>query len=489
MSSSSPVKRFFSQSSHYLTGTTLITLSHLFTFPIFTRVFSVAEYGYLSLITVSISTVLAISKLGLSNSAVRFYEESHAPRGMYTQDQYYSTFFLAACVTGAVITLLSALAAQLLSGIAFESSLKSLFLFASSIIFLRTLTATLMSFMRGAQKTKTYNLIETVTSYVSSGLSILLTLFWIKGLFGFYAGQIIALILLVLLLAGNILKKHDIRPANFSPGLFRESIRFGLPFVGLEFLNHILTYGDRFFINLFCPPEALGIYSVGYNLSGYVSNMIMVPLSCAATPILIRTWTQEGPEATSRFLASSVRYLTLFFFPAIMGFIALDEELIKILASEKYAGAAAIVPYAVIGIGFFALSNITNAGLIIHKRSDRILLHSAVAAILNTVLNIILIPRFSILGAAIATLVAYAWFFISITRSSYSRLQFSVPVGKIVLYFSCAVGMYLTIIMITFQSLYLTIMSRIAIGAMLYSLLILFFDSDIRMRTKRILSL
>ncbi len=479
-----PIKKLIIQSSHYMTGTALGTAMHFFTFPIYTRIFSVADYGLLSLITVAISTALVFSKMGMSNAAIRFYDECHTHGAKYTQGQYYSTFFLSACLSGTLVTIICGLTLLFFPGIFFELSHRNLLLLAILIIFVRTLSIIILSFIRGAQRTKTFNIIETATSFISSCAGICLAIFWIKGLFGLYTGQFIVFFILLLLLIGQLLRNHTIRLRSFSLELFKESLKFGLPLTMLEFFNSILSYGDRVLIKLMCSAEALGIYSVGYNLSTYTSHLIVVPLSFAFTPILMRTWAQDGPEAVKDFLTNSVRYISLLFFPVIAGFIAIDEQLISILASEKYIEATSIVSIAIIGIGFYSFSYIFNAGLIIYKKTKKILFHSIVAATLNIALNIVLIPRFSILGAAYATLVAYALFCLSIARSSFLFLPFNFPVKKVLVYFFCALFMLTTTSMIALHNLYANIVAKIAFGVIIYTILILVFDPEIRIKCK-----
>jgi len=387
----SNVRKLFAQSSHYAIGTALSLFVHLFTFPVFTRIFSVADYGMLSLITVTISTVLSLSKLGMTTSAVRMYEESHNEDGEFTAGNYYSTFFLTATSTGALISLGYAAFVFFFYDKLFHSPWAGLFLFTSLIICCRTVNAILSSFLRAGQQTKLLNTFNVICAYAGSGLSILLAIFFIKGLWGFYVAQLIVECAALFFLFRYLARRHTLtRFQDFSLPLLKTSLKFGLPLVGLEFLNHILTFGDRFLIQLFCEPDALGIYSVGYNLASYVSNILLVPLSFAVTPVLMETWTREGEEATRLFLGNSTRYVALVFFPVLAGFIAVRGELLLLLASSKYSEAGTIIPFAVVGVGFFALTNVFNAGLIIHKKTGKILLHSFIAAVLNIGLNLIL---------------------------------------------------------------------------------------------------
>lgn len=486
-SSQSNVKKLFSQSSHYLIGTGLVTLSHLFTFPILTRIFSVADYGLLSLISITISIAFVISKFGLTSSSVRFYEECRLNKTQFTLDNYYSTFFITAFVAGFLTMLVCFSIGYILLNTSFDDTFSWLLFFAAVIVFLRTIVVIFMSFIRAKQKTITFNLIDIANNYGGAACSILLSLFVIKGLYGFYSGQIIIFLCASLLLFWRFSKNHRVSLHNFSGELFKESYRFGLPLVGLELMNHILGFGDRFFIKIFCDADALGIYSVGYNLSTYISNIILVPLSMTIIPLLMKVWANDGIEATKLFLSNSVRYIALAFCPIIAGFMAVNKELIKLLASEKFSSASEIIPFVLVGIGFLSISQIFNAGIIIYKRTDKIISYSFIAAIINTLLNITLIPRFNIMGAAYATLISYAFYFLIITISAFSFLSFPIPYRKIFLYLAISSLMYIAADMISMQYLLSTLIVKVAFGIFFYIFLVLAFDKEIRLKCKEVI--
>ncbi len=481
--SQSYTRKLFGHSSHYVLGTLLTTFAHFFTFPIFTRIFTVSEYGFLSLITVTISTVLASSKLGLTSASVRMYEECRKGTDIQSLRVYYSTFFIGAILTGTIIAFLYGSFTPSLAKVLSIPQLLPLFLVSALIVFFRTVNAVSLSFLRAAQKTKVFNVVNVVLTYTGSGLSIVLVLFFIKGLLGFYVGQLIIEAVAFFCMAVFLIRHEKISLPYFSPSLFQSALKFGLPLVGLEFLNHILTYGDRFLITLYCDAEQLGIYSVGYNLSSYVSNLLLVPLSFAVTPLLMQVWTKDGIGQTRNFLTNATRYVALFFFPIIAGFIGINKELLVLLASPKYIDSSSIIPFAVIGVGFFALSNLLNAGLIIYKRTDKILVYSFIAAFLNIILNMFLIPLYGIIGAAFATLISYFVFFVFVSVSSFRFLSFSVVYTKIIVYLLSSVVMMLLVSYVEIDNLLLRLVAKITLGVVSYSLLILSIDNDLRIST------
>ena len=77
----SSLKTFYRHSSHYLGGRVAVMLLGLISFPVFTRLFSVAEYGTINLIANTVLLLTALSKFGFQHSVQRYYPEGSASAG------------------------------------------------------------------------------------------------------------------------------------------------------------------------------------------------------------------------------------------------------------------------------------------------------------------------------------------------------------------------------------------------------------------------
>jgi len=427
-----------------------------------------------------LSTILAVSKLGLNNGAIRFYADCRSEKNADGLPQYYSTFLITTITASAVVSILFVLSVINIPEAILTKKITNLLAFTSVIIFLKGTYFIFQSFNRAEQKTKTYNIIELITGYCSIGLSIFFVFYFVKGLYGFYTGQIVVFSAAVPFFFYSLLRRWKIRIKYFSKRLFFESIKFGLPLMAFELMNHVLTYADRYLIQYYLGSERLGIYSVGYNISQYLSNLFFVPVSLVILPVLMNTWTNKGVEDTKIFLSDSLKYFLLVIFPVVFGFIAVSGDLIPFLASEKYHESYQIVPPVIIGMTFFTLTYIFNAGLTIFKKTGRILIFSGISAVINIVLNLLLIPKYDISGAAYATLISYLIFFMLIVFSSFKYLSFKVPVFTISKYLVFALLMSAIVKTATIDGNLLNLLVKIVVGVVVYSFLILLFDKEIR---------
>lgn len=148
------LKKLLQHSSHYLSGILISLAVGFISFPIFTRAFSVSEYGTIDLIAKVLLLLTALSKMGLQQSALRFYDGSAFSSDQASARRYYSTMLGGVALTAAFATALFLGGVSLAPKSLINSSLKVLLVLASSLISVRALTSLLWVFLR-VQEDKT----------------------------------------------------------------------------------------------------------------------------------------------------------------------------------------------------------------------------------------------------------------------------------------------------------------------------------------------
>ena len=349
----SEIKTLLNQSSHYLAGRIIIMAAGFISFPILTRVFSVSDYGILGLISTTLFIAIAITKLGFPPAIVRFYAEFKSKNQLAN---FYSTLFLGSAAVAATVAVFFGLIIKLFFSNFLDSNIVSLLYLVSILIFTACTIDILTSFLRAEQRTKLYNLIQIIRRYISLSLGIFLVFFFIKGLYGFFVGQIISGIVLLFFLIYFFRKKIKITLANFSPPIFKDSIKYGFPLVWAELGHLVLNYADRYLIQLYSGSISLGLYTAGYDLATYATEAIIYPIAYAMEPIYMNILVNKGEEETKVFFTKLFRFFLLIIFPVAFGFIAVRKDLLVFLASSKYVEAYTIIPYVVIGQAIYACS-------------------------------------------------------------------------------------------------------------------------------------
>ena len=97
------LNKLLRQSVHYFAGLAGTMALGFVSFPIFTRVFSVADYGTIDYVQKIILLLTAGAKLGLQNSALRFYDSREFGSDREAERRYYSTLFYSVGVVAATV--------------------------------------------------------------------------------------------------------------------------------------------------------------------------------------------------------------------------------------------------------------------------------------------------------------------------------------------------------------------------------------------------
>src|SRR5262249_32784471 len=146
----------YRHSTHYFVGMLGTMAIGFFSFPVFTRLFSVTDYGVLDLVQKCITFFIAFSKLGLQHAALRFYDAHVCSADRHAEQTYFSTMFFGTVLTSGCITLAVVAVMHAIPGAALDPKVKGLILLASPLVFLGGVEAVQWAFLRIEERTKAY---------------------------------------------------------------------------------------------------------------------------------------------------------------------------------------------------------------------------------------------------------------------------------------------------------------------------------------------
>ncbi len=416
------LRTLFRHASHYLGGRACLMLLGFISFPVFTRVFSVADYGMMSLVLKVILLLTVLGKFGLQNSVQRFYAEQSVAADPALSRRYYSTLAAGAALTGILATILFLIGLYFTPANFLNSTLRYLFFLASALIVIRSLQPSLIGFLRAEGKTKTYNGIEIGVRAASILLACSLLVLWKPTLSVFFGSTIVAETTGVLLLLVYLGRRRliDVRAVDWS--YFREAAWFAFPLIGYELATVVLDSGDRLLVQHYMGAQPLGYYSAAYNVSTYVEEALMVPINLALFPIYMKLWVEKGKQETQAFLSRSLNGFLALAVGVVCLVLLTSRDVIIVLASRKFQEAYRLLPVLVVGLLIYAVHIFLNAALLIHKKTATMTRLVVYACVVNIVLNVILIPRIGLQGAALATLISYLFMVCLMARESFRLL-------------------------------------------------------------------
>ena len=404
----SALKTLYRHSSHYLGGRLVIMLLGFVSFPIFTRVFSVAEYGVINLIMNTVLLLTVVSKFGFQHSIQRYYPEGEPATSSDTLRRYYSTLFYSTALLALVLILLFVASLFFGAGRFLGSAAGGTLILACSLVMIRSLRSMQMNLMQMEHKTRLVNGMDILQKALTIGVICALLFFWQKTVFAFFLGLVVVEGAILLQYVPVLGRRQLLSPSMFDMGFLRTAAAFSLPLMAAEISWFVLDSGDRFFVQHYLGAQALGFYAAAYGIASYLQDVMMAPLQLSLFPICMRVWNTEGKKATQDFLSRSLDQFIFLAVAVVCVAIVTSRDVIVLLASRKFQEAHTLLPFLVIGLVLSAVTIYFRPGLMIHKRATKIAAATFYAGFLNVALNVILLPRIGLVGAAIATTVSYA---------------------------------------------------------------------------------
>jgi O-antigen/teichoic acid export membrane protein len=179
----------------------------------------------------------------------------------------------------------------------------------------------------------------------------------------------------------------------------------------------LLSYNfDSMFLGLLLGPTAVGLYNAAYKP---VTAALAAPITyyVGLFPALSRTFATSKEDFRGA-VFSSLQVTTIFALPFGIMTSVFSPQIIHLLFGPAYAGAAPALQVLSWSAVLVTLRGTFRHGLNAAGKAHLELRCSVAAVILNVTLNLLLIPRYGILGAAVATVVAdvlclitLAWYF------------------------------------------------------------------------------
>jgi O-antigen/teichoic acid export membrane protein len=476
-------RKLLAQSSHYSIASLFTLIAGAMTFPMLTRVLSVRDYGIMSLLGATLSLSVALGKTGLQHAIVRYYSEITAGKSRFSLSQLASTAVLGMSASGLIVMIGLVLGAQLvpLRWIQ-EERVRGLLVLVAVLALVQVLDSMFTNMLRAAQRTTALMKYQIAKKYLTLGLLFGGMLLIARSLWTYYSALLFAEGVVLIVLVRVVLKEDPEtrpHPDRFSRPLYAELLRYGLPMTfGYELAGVILSVGDRYVIKGVIGEEQVGLYAAAYNLCQYVQSVFITSVGDAITPIYMKMYDQEGPEKTRAFTGQSLRNYFLLAAPVIAGVASVGPELLPALASERYASAGGVFPWVMAGMVVDGAATIVGAGLFIHRKTTLMMIAVAGSAAINVVANLLLVPRFGIVGAAAATLIGYVSIYLAFTIGARRYLAVPVPWGTLVRAVLAAVIMYVALSYVLPGKRFITVGARGVLGIIIYAAVIAVIDAN-----------
>jgi O-antigen/teichoic acid export membrane protein len=428
------LRRIFRLASVYAVGDLFIRGATILLLPLYAAYLTPHEYGILAVATSMAGLASVVFAMGLNGAVVRFYYELSE----HERPNFYGTLWLALLVGPALLLIgLELLGGRLLTGllnqVPYEPYLRLAFLIAWTSVALLTIP---LEVFRASERPAAYITLSLGQFAFGAILTVVLVVVLGRGAAGALLARLIAALATGII--GLVILRGYLQSRIYWPNLQR-AVAYGLPLLP-HFLSHwILTASDRIILERYVPLSEVGVYSIGYQI-GSVMILFIAACNNGVFPLFGRLNPRNPPEVAA--LVRIVTYYVAALAVIGVGIALFAKEIVLVLAS-RYASSAAIVPWVVLGYMFYALYfPAMNTIMLVEKRTKWVPVFTGTAAAANVVLNLLFIPRFGIVAAAITTAVSYALLFALVFLSAQRMRPLPYEYRRVALILAAGVGVY-----------------------------------------------
>lgn len=383
-----------------LKNTILFTISSFgsklisfFLVPLYTNILSTADYGNADLISTSVSLLLFVFTLNISSSVLRFamdtneYHEKVLAFGM-------KVFALGTAGLGILLVLFHTF---------LQSTWTSRQLFYLFCLFLFSgLNEMFNNYVRARDKVTVVVIASISATLTTVLLNIMLLVVFKWGFDGYMVsiimGQFLSCAIYVL-----AIKPHFISAGNLDSTIKQQMMFYSIPLIFNGVAWWINQSLDKYFINGYLGVEENGIYAAAAKIPTILSTFLTIFLQAWGL-LAIKEYNKEDSDSFYSEYYNTFNGILILVTSTLIFF---NIPLSTILCKKDFFVAWQFSSVLVLAVLFNGLSSFVGSFFSAAKNNTIFAVSTFFAAVVNIVLNYILIPEFGVLGASVATVVSF----------------------------------------------------------------------------------
>lgn len=362
--------------------------------PLYTKYLITEEYGIVDLITTYVALLVPVLTLQLEMATFRFLVDNRENNNRKVE--IISTVLKLILIMSILVLLIYLIVVQFIN-------IKYKYLI-SGVIFSCIYSSILLQIARGFGENIKYS----IGCCVSGISTVILNVILIVGLKMSADGMLISMILantltfIYLIISLKLNKFFKLK--TFDLNLSKQLLKYSIPLVPNGISWWIVNASDRTIISSFLGVASNGIYAVSNKFSSLFMGVFNV---------FLLSWTESTSlhiedEDRNDFFSKTMNMIIRLFITLCMLIISVMPFVFSILIDKKYNEAYNNIPILLIAMLFNIVVGLDSAIYIAKKMTKQVMYTSLISALINVVINLLLIRYMGLYAASISTLIAYA---------------------------------------------------------------------------------
>jgi len=373
-------------------------LGSLLLVPLYADRLGAAGYGSLELLQITYALGVMLVVMGMNSSLTRHYllAESEEERRRYLAGSFSLVLVVAAAATAILWGLSPAIARLVESDVSWTGAWRTVFL----TMFVDALGAMGLALLRAREQALRFSLVNLTRLFTSLlfNLWFLVGLDWgVEGILrANLLGSVAALLLLAVQMGREL--RFSLDGAYVGP-----LVRFGFPLIASGIATFGMNNANRYLLRILSTTEDVGVYALAFKV-GMVMSLTVTAFTLAWPPALFQIY--KTPHAKETY-AKVLTYVLLVTSALLVGLTSFRREIVDFISPPEFALAADVLPWILLGNLLYGVFNIFLTGPVVLGRTRSIPLVVWLGLLASVALNLVLIPRAGVMGAAWATVGGY----------------------------------------------------------------------------------
>jgi O-antigen/teichoic acid export membrane protein len=440
----------------YIAGDILNKLSIFLLIPIYTSVFTVAEYGILEQIVIATTFFHILISFSSKTAFLRLffnYSEYDIKRFLFTIISFITVVFFLFLI---ILTLLD----SILISNHYKDYIKFTYfiLFYVYFLSLNELSLVLLRVKKEIFKYSIFTLFKTILELSSV---IIFIKYLEYGVIGKLEGSLLAIIILFFIIAKSFLLKNLEFKLELS--FFKDYTSYSYPIVIHSFLGWFLVSYDKFLLNKNFDVSDLGLFALGLQIIMIFKYISESALKSFNVEIFSKPKIIEKHAYNIIVLILSILILFSLFFSFF------SKEMILLLANENYIESESIVRYLIISRVVMIYNFILVMILYLYNDTKSVTSSTYIGLAITMIVSTLLIPNFYFIGAAISATIVYAVIGYFLTKKVLLYINFELDIKLLALALLLIFSTYLSSLDLSYYMKSIIILS--------YILMLYFFNN------------
>ncbi len=373
--------------------------------PLYTdpKYFSVDDFGIIGLLDITGLVIIAVISSSMPQSLIRWYwDKDH-------RNNQKGIFFMS-FTTQILVSILFCCLFLPFSGKISVLVFRDIgWSFALKLVILSSALQAINNIINMLIRIQSRSVLYTFTNLFKLLIVLLLTIYLIvfkkMGVAGIYLAQVIGNSVFIIMLSGYSIK--NCKPSfNFST--LKAMSLYGYPLLLASFAGALLNVIDRYALNSMSLLKFVAIYTLAFKIASVLKLVFVESFKMAVSPLIMQKI--DSPD-NKRFYSKVLLYSSYVIMFGIIALSLFSLEIIKVMAkSPELWQAYIVVPVLALSVFFVNMREVTSSGLYITKKTKILGVVVVISTVLNLMLNILLIPLWNIMGAALATLLSQLFY-------------------------------------------------------------------------------